>query len=116
MHALDELLLRRAPQAKESDRLGRARVPCPLPPAWTDTHEKFDAWVLTDLEVWARKQRVLRGIGAAAGGGVAPPGGAGGGGAGGGGRVKGASSRRIKKRPVERAMAVPAQEAKKRRT
>jgi len=103
MHALDELLLRRAPQAKESDRL-RASY---LSPAWTDSHEKFDAWVLgkfetalsgegqgwtardrfgegmdrikvkvlPDLEVWARKQRVMRGIGAAAGGGVAPPGG-----------------------------------------
>ena len=90
------VLLRRVPQAKESDRL-RASY---LSPAWTDTHEKFDAWVLgkfetalsgeeqdwtardrfsegmdrikvkvlPDLEVWARKQRVLRGIGAAAGG------------------------------------------------
>ena len=86
--ALDELLLRRAPQAKESDRL-RASY---LSPAWTETHEKFDAsvlnkfqaalngeapeWavrgrlsegmekiklkVLPELKEWARKQRALR--------------------------------------------------------
>jgi len=102
MHALDELLLRRAPPAKESDRL-RASY---LSPAWTDTHEKFDArvlgkfetalsgegqcWtardrfdegmdrikvkVLLDLEVWTRKQRAFRGAGV---GGAGAGGGAG---------------------------------------
>ena len=86
--ALDELLLRRAPQAKESDRL-RASY---LSPAWTETHEKFDEFVLNkfqaalkgeapewavrdrfsegmekikskvlpELKEWARKQRALR--------------------------------------------------------
>ena len=86
--ALDELILRRAPQAKESDRL-RASY---LSPAWTETHEKFDAFVLNkfqaalkgeapewavrdrfsegmekikskvlpELKEWARKQRALR--------------------------------------------------------
>ena len=86
--ALDELLLQRAPQAKESDRL-RASY---LSPAWTETHEKFDEFVLNkfqaalkgeapewavrdrfsegmekikskvlpELKEWARKQRALR--------------------------------------------------------
>jgi len=44
--ALDELLLQRKPQAKENDRL-RAMY---LSPAWTDTHEKFDDFVLRKFQ------------------------------------------------------------------